>query len=132
MNLPKLGTRVRLWPRPGHCVPIDHRPIIAKSGGRAAPDEGFEADLSAFHVEMLRSGDLLMFDPRPNAASAPSAARDALAAAAHAEHSAARAEHVKQADEAAKVAAQAKRDASDAVAKLAAKVAGADAPAVKE
>lgn len=62
-GLPKDGAKVRIWPFPGRRVQNGPRPVDFLGGGRFLPLEGEEIIWTPFHLEQLRSGDILLHAP---------------------------------------------------------------------
>jgi hypothetical protein len=63
LNIPDFGAHVRVWPMPGRRVQLDARAVDQWGGGRFLPAKGAMVVWSLFHLEALRSGDLLLHAP---------------------------------------------------------------------
>lgn len=70
-GLPELGAMVMVWPMPGRKAHATDRPVDAAGGGRFVSSQGEMVKWSAWHLEQLRAGDILLHDPLPKKASQP-------------------------------------------------------------
>lgn len=65
IGLPEIGQRVRIWPAPGRQrIQSTPRPLDQMGGGRQLT-VGTDVVWSAFHLEQLRAGDIILQDPAP-------------------------------------------------------------------
>ena len=62
-DLPEFGARVKVWPAPGRSVPHGPPSLNMHSAIRWMDAEGIEVEWSAFYLELLRAGDILMHAP---------------------------------------------------------------------
>lgn len=62
LGIPKIGDRVMVYPTPGRKVQDGARPL--DSGGRFLPESGKEVVFEEFHIDQVRSGDLMFHDPK--------------------------------------------------------------------
>ena len=70
-GLPKVNDKVKIWPFPGRRVQNGPRPVDALGGGRWLSDDGELVYWSAFHLDQLRAGDILLHPPKGKEHTAP-------------------------------------------------------------
>lgn len=63
LGLPNFGDRVRVWPFPGRQAQVSEYPVDALGGGRFIAKKGEEVIWSAFHLQQLMGGAILMHPP---------------------------------------------------------------------
>jgi hypothetical protein len=61
LGIPSLGARVTVWPAPGLKVQLGDRPL--DSGGRWMRAAGESVIWSAYNVEQLRAGEIMLHPP---------------------------------------------------------------------
>lgn len=63
LDLPEFGDKVRIWPHPHRKVQLGRRPVDKWGGGRWMARKGAVVEWSAYHLEQLRAGDILLHHP---------------------------------------------------------------------
>lgn len=75
IGLPEFGHEVQIWPAPGRRVQDGPRPVDKEGGGRFLV-EPRTVKWSAFHLEQLRAGDIMLHaPPAPKVEIKPSAGK---------------------------------------------------------
>lgn len=69
LDIPDLGSKVRVWPHPQRRVTDGPAPFAGVHAFQNfLPPEGRDVFWTKYHLEQLRCGDLFLHDPRPQAA----------------------------------------------------------------